>query len=61
MNSLLFALRPLASDFLPTIAFAIVAATGNIYSGLWYPVIVASLTVIVGAMLLPETYRRRAS
>jgi len=47
--------------FLPTIAFAIVAATGNIYSGLWYPVIVASLTVIVGALLLPETYRRGAS
>jgi MFS family permease len=45
--------------FLPTIAFAIVAATGNIYSGLWYPVIVASLTVVVGALLLPETRDRR--
>ena len=41
--------------FLPTIAFAIVAATGNIYSGLWYPVIVAAATVIIGALLLPET------
>lgn len=44
--------------FLPTIAFAIVAATGNIYSGLWYPVIVASLTVVIGSLLLPETRRR---
>jgi len=45
--------------FLPTIAFAIVAATGNIYSGLWYPVIVALITVVVGALLLPETRDRR--
>jgi len=45
--------------FLPTIAFAIVAATGNIYSGLWYPVIFAALTVVVGALLLPETHGRR--
>ena len=35
--------------FLPTIAFAMVAATGNIYSGLWYPVIVALATVVTGA------------
>ena len=45
--------------FLPTIAFAIVAATGNIYSGLWYPVIVALGTVVIGALLLPETRDRR--
>ncbi len=45
--------------FLPTTAFAIVAATGNIYSGLWYPVIVAALTVAIGLLLLPETFRRR--
>ena len=45
--------------FLPTIAFAIVAATGNIYSGLWYPVIIAGLTVVVGALLLRETRGRR--
>ena len=41
--------------FLPTTAFAIVALTGNIYSGLWYPVSVAIVTVIVGALFLPET------
>ncbi|MGE0668299.1 MAG: MFS transporter [Sphingomonadales bacterium] len=44
--------------FLPTTAFAIVAATGNIYSGLWYPVIIASATVVIGLLLLPETFRR---
>ena len=41
--------------FLPTIAFAIVAARGDIYAGLWYPVSIALLTVVVGALLLPET------
>jgi MFS family permease len=39
---------------LPTTAFAIVAQTGNIYSGLWYPVIVALATVAIGAVLLRE-------
>ena len=45
--------------FLPTIAFAMVAATGNIYAGLWYPVGVALLTFVVGLLFLPETFRRR--
>ncbi|MEG3181085.1 MFS transporter [Sphingomonas sp. LT1P40] len=45
--------------FLPTIAFAMVAATGDIYYGLWYPVTVAVLTVILGLLFLPETFRRR--
>jgi MFS family permease len=40
---------------LPTTAFAIVAQTGNIYSGLWYPVIVASVTLVIGAVLVRET------
>jgi len=44
--------------FLPTIAFACVAATGDIYAGLWYPIGVAVLTVVVGLMFLPETFRR---
>jgi hypothetical protein len=44
--------------FLPTTAFAIVAATGNIYSGLWYPVIVAAATFLIGLVLLPETRKR---
>jgi len=35
--------------------FAIVAATGNIYSGLWYPVGVAVMSLIIGFLFLPET------
>jgi MFS family permease len=41
--------------FLPVTSFAIVAATGGIYNGLWYPVIVASLTAIIGFFFLRET------
>ena len=41
--------------FLPTTAFAIVAATGSIYSGLWYPVVVALMTLVVGAVFVRET------
>jgi len=41
--------------FLPTTAFAIVASTGNIYSGLWYPVVIAAATCVVGALFLRET------
>ncbi len=41
--------------FLPTTAFAIVAATGNIYSGLWYPIGIAVLTLCVGTLLVKET------
>jgi Arabinose efflux permease len=44
--------------FLPTTAFAMVAATGNIYYGLWYPIGVALLTLVVGLLFLPETFRR---
>ena len=36
-----------------------VAATGNIYFGLWYPVVVAALTVVFGLFFLPETFRRK--
>lgn len=41
--------------FLPTIAFALVAATGNIYYGLWYPVVIALMTFVVGTLFLRET------
>ena len=44
--------------FLPTTAFAMVAATGNIYYGLWYPVVIAAATVVIGLFFLPETFRR---
>jgi hypothetical protein len=41
--------------FLPATAFAIVAATGNIYAGLWYPAIVAGIGFVVTLLFLPET------
>ena len=44
--------------FLPTTAFAMVAATGNIYYGLWYPVSLAAIAFVVGVIFLPETFRR---
>ena len=47
--------------FLPTIAFAMVAASGDIYRGLWYPIAVAAFTVVIGTLLLPETRTRRIS
>ncbi len=40
--------------FLPTTAFAMVAATGNIYYGLWYPVVVAAATAVIGALFIRE-------
>ncbi len=44
--------------FLPTVSFAMVAATGDIYYGLWYPVVVAVLSAIIGMLALPETKDR---
>jgi predicted MFS family arabinose efflux permease len=41
--------------FLPVTSFAIVAATGNIYDGLWYPIVVALITAVVGSLFLRET------
>lgn len=45
--------------FLPVTSFAIVAATGDIYAGLWYPVAVALSTLVIGCLFLPETSRTR--
>lgn len=45
--------------FLPVTAFAIVTATGDIYAGLWYPIVVAVMTLTIGTLLLPETSRRQ--
>ncbi|TDF84475.1 MFS transporter [Pseudomonas sp. H9] len=44
--------------FLPTVAFAMVAATGDIYYGLWYPIVIAVMTAILGILFLPETKDR---
>jgi MFS family permease len=47
--------------FLPATVFAIVAATGNIYSGLWYPIAVAGMSFVVALIFLPETKDRDIS
>ncbi len=44
--------------FLPATVFAIVAATGDIYSGLWYPIAVAAMSFVVALIFLPETKDR---
>src|SRR5690606_1065656 len=41
--------------FLPAISFALVAASGNLYYGLWYPIIVACMTLVIGTLFLRET------
>lgn len=43
--------------FLPVTSFAIVAATGDIYAGLWYPIIVALMTLVIGGLFLRDTHR----
>lgn len=44
--------------FLPPTAFAIVAASGNIFAGLWYPIVIAMMTFVIGLLFLPETKDR---
>ena len=41
--------------FLPAISFALVAGTGNIYYGLWYPIGIAVMTLVIGTLFLRET------
>ncbi|MGU3467730.1 MFS transporter [Methylobacterium sp. C33D] len=43
---------------LPATAFAMVAQTGDIYFGLWYPIVIAVATVIIGVLFVPETKDR---
>jgi len=45
--------------FLPAVSVAIVAATGNIYSGLWYAVVFTGISVVVSLLWLPETLGRK--
>ena len=40
---------------LPTTAFAIVAATGNMYNGLWYPIVIAAMSFVIGMLFIRET------
>jgi len=44
--------------FLPPTAFAIAASTGDIFSGLWYPIVVALGTFVIGLIFMPETKDR---
>ena len=41
---------------LPVIGLTIVARTGNIYAGLYYPIVVAAVTFVIGSLLLTETH-----
>jgi MFS family permease len=47
--------------FLPTTAFAMVAATGDIYYGLWYPIVIALMTFVIGSLFVRETKNRSIS
>ena len=44
--------------FVPTIAFALVSLQGDIYYGLWYPIVIALMTLVIGTLFLPETRGR---
>ena len=41
--------------FLPTVSFSLVVFTGDIYYGLWYPIVIALMTFVIGGLFLPET------
>ena len=43
---------------LPATSFAMVAATGDIYYGLWYPIVIALMTFVIGLIFIPETKDR---
>jgi MFS family permease len=43
---------------MPATAFAMVAQTGDIYFGLWYPVAIAVMTLVIGLIFIPETHKR---
>ncbi|RZI81141.1 MAG: MFS transporter [Rubrivivax sp.] len=43
---------------MPTIAFAMVASNGNIFHGLWYPIVIACITLVIGLLFVPETKDR---
>jgi MFS family permease len=45
---------------MPATAFAISAQTGNIYAGLWYPIVVAAMTVVIGALFVPGGTQNRS-
>jgi MFS family permease len=44
--------------FLPPVAFATVATTGNMYDGLWYPIVVCAMTLVVGLLFVHDTHHQ---
>ncbi|MFT3808931.1 MAG: MFS transporter [Micropepsaceae bacterium] len=48
----------LIGGFQPFVSFAIITATGDIFAGLWYPIAVAAICFVIGAVFTPETYKR---
>jgi MFS family permease len=48
----------LIGGFQPLVSFAIITATGDIFAGLWYPIAIATICFIIGALFLPETKDR---
>jgi len=44
--------------FLPSVSFALVAGSGDIYFGLWYPIMIAASSLVIGLLFLPETKGR---
>jgi MFS family permease len=46
---------------LPFVVSAMAVANGNVYFGLWYPIVIAVLSLIVGVLFVPETFRRDVS
>jgi len=43
---------------MPATAFAMIAQTGDVYFGLWYPIVIALATVVIGTFMVPETKDR---
>ncbi|UPY37272.1 MHS family MFS transporter [Sediminicoccus sp. KRV36] len=43
---------------MPATAFAMIAQTGDVYYGLWYPIVIALATVVIGIFMVPETFKR---
>ena len=48
--------REIFGGLVPLVGLSVCAATGNIYAGLYYPIAVASMTFVVGSLLLKETH-----
>ena len=51
--------RPDVGGFLPVTSFALVAMSGNIYTGLWYAVVFTAISVVVSLLFVKETHGRR--